>query len=71
MAEVQVSETRSFRASEVVQVAEGETQVVINLPEPVPAGKVLNLRVEVSGSYLPACAAEQGDAAGRDAEPQP
>jgi len=51
MAEVQVSETRSFRASEVVQVAEGETQVVINLPEPVPAGKVLNLRVEVSGSY--------------------
>ena len=51
MAEVQVSETRSFRASEVVQVAAGEAQVVIALPEPVPAGKVLNLRVEVSGSY--------------------
>ena len=49
MAEMQVKETKSLHASEVLQVPEGETQVVVNLPEPVPAGKVLDLRVEVSG----------------------
>ena len=43
MAEVQVKETKSLHATEVLQVPEGETQVVITLPEPVPQGKVLAL----------------------------
>ncbi|MHC5057359.1 MAG: hypothetical protein ACYTKD_22010 [Planctomycetota bacterium] len=42
---------RTVRYSEVIQAREGEAQVVINLPEPVPAGKVLNLRIEIAGSY--------------------
>ena len=54
MAEMQVKETKSLHGSEVLQVPEGETQVVVNLPEPVPTGKVLNLRVEVSGRYADA-----------------
>ena len=29
----------------------GETQVTVTLPEAVPSGKVLKLRVEVSGTY--------------------
>jgi hypothetical protein len=49
--EMQVKENKSLHASEVVQVPEGETQVVLTLPEAVPQGKVLNLRVEVSGRY--------------------
>ena len=51
MAEVQLTVRRTVRYSEVIQAAEGEAQVVINLPEPVPAGKVLNLRIEIAGSY--------------------
>jgi hypothetical protein len=58
MAEVQLEERRSVQLSETVQLAEGEAQVVVNLPEPVPAGKVLDIRIEISGNY-------------RDAEPQP
>ena len=51
MAEVQLQERRTVHVSETVQLAEGETQIVIVLPEPVPAAKVLDLRVEVSGNY--------------------
>ncbi len=51
MAEVQLKVRRTVRYSEVIQVTEGEEQVVINLPGPVPAGKVLNLRIEIAGSY--------------------
>jgi hypothetical protein len=51
MAEVQSKVRRTVRYSEVIQVTEGEEQVVINLPEPVPVGKVLNLRIEIAGSY--------------------
>ena len=51
MAEVRLTERRTVHFSEVIQALEGEAQVVINLPEPVPAGKVLNLRIEISGSY--------------------
>ena len=57
MENVRLTETRTVHASEIVRVASGAAQVVIELPEEVPAGKVLNLRVEVSGSY-------------QDAEPQ-
>jgi len=51
MAQVQLVERRSVHYSEVIQAQEGETQVVINLPEAVPQGKVLNLRIEIAGSY--------------------
>jgi len=51
MAEVQLKVRRTVRFSEVIQATEGEAQVVINLPEPVPEGKVLNLRIEIAGSY--------------------
>jgi hypothetical protein len=43
--------------SETVQAQEGEIQLVVNLPEPVPAGMVLRLRVEIAGAL-------------KDAEPQ-
>ena len=49
MAEVSLEVRRSVRLSEVVEAQEGETQLVVTFPEPVPAGKVLHLRVEVSG----------------------
>jgi hypothetical protein len=49
MAEVNLEVRRSVRLSEVVEAQEGETQLVVTFPEPVPAGKVLHLRVEVSG----------------------
>ena len=39
------------RFSDVIQAVAGETQIVVDLPEPVPEGKVLNLRIEISGSY--------------------
>ena len=51
MAEVQLKVRRTVRSSEIIQATEGEEQVVINLPEPVPAGMVLNLRIEIAGSY--------------------
>ena len=51
MAEVRLVERRSVQLSEVVQAQAGETQVVVNLPEAVPQGKVLNLRIEITGSY--------------------
>ncbi|MHC5058546.1 MAG: hypothetical protein ACYTKD_28135 [Planctomycetota bacterium] len=51
MAQVQLVERRSVHYSEVIQAQAGETQVVITLPEAVPQGKVLNLRIEISGSY--------------------
>ena len=51
MEQVQLVERRSVQLSEVVQAQAGETQVVINLPEAVPQGKVLNLRIEITGSY--------------------
>jgi hypothetical protein len=51
MAQLQVQERRSIHVCETVQLAEGETQIVIVLPEPVPQGKALDLRVEVSGNY--------------------
>lgn len=51
MVEVQVKETKSVRASEVVQVAEGESQILVRLPASVPVGKRLDLRIEVSGTY--------------------
>jgi hypothetical protein len=51
MAEVQLTVRRTVRYSEIIQATEGETQIVINLPEAVPAGKVLNLRIEIAGSY--------------------
>lgn len=51
MAQVQLVERRSVHYSEVIEAQAGETQVVINLPEAVPEGKVLNLRIEISGSY--------------------
>jgi hypothetical protein len=58
MAEVDLKVTRSVRMSEVVQVPEGETELVIKFPEAVPAGKVLQLRVEVSGNIADAPAPE-------------
>ena len=51
MAQVQLVERRSVHYSEVIEARAGETQVVINLPEAVPQGKVLNLRIEIAGSY--------------------
>ena len=57
MAGIQLQERRSVRARETMRLQEGETQVTVNLPEAVPAGKVLNLRIEISGGY-------------QDAEPQ-
>jgi hypothetical protein len=51
MAKVQLTERRTVHYSEVIQAEAGETQVVVDLPEPVPQGKVLNLRIEISGSY--------------------
>ena len=49
MAEVNLKVSRSVRVSEVVQAQEGDTQLVVKFPEPVPQGKVLNLRVEIAG----------------------
>jgi hypothetical protein len=49
---------RSVRVSEIVQAQQGETQLVVHFPEPVPAGKVLHLRVEIAGTL-------------KNAEPQP
>ena len=51
MAQVQLVERRSVHYSEVIEAQAGETQVVISLPEAVPQGKVLNLRIEIAGSY--------------------
>jgi len=51
MAQVQLKERRMVRYSDVIQAVAGETQIVVDLPEPVPEGKVLNLRIEISGSY--------------------
>lgn len=51
MAEVQLTERRTFHYNEVIQAQEGETQLVVSLPEAVPQGKVLNLRIEIFGSY--------------------
>ena len=58
MAEVSLQVRRSVRVSEVVQAQEGDTQLVVKFPEPVPQSKVLNLRVEVAGQL-------------EDAAPQP
>jgi len=58
MAEVNLKARRSVRVSEVVEAQEGETQLVVNFPEPVPAGKILHLRVEIAGAL-------------KDAEQQP
>ncbi|MHC4200784.1 MAG: hypothetical protein ACYSU0_12395 [Planctomycetota bacterium] len=49
MAEVNLKARRSVRVSEVIQAQEGETELVVKFPEPVPQGKVLHLRVEVAG----------------------
>lgn len=49
MAEVNLKARRSVRVSEIVQAQEGETELVVKFPEPVPQGKVLHLRVEVAG----------------------
>ena len=49
MAEINLKVNRSVRVSEVVQAQAGEAQLVVKFPEPVPQGKVLNLRVEVAG----------------------
>jgi len=46
------------RFSDVIQAAAGETQIIVDLPEPVPEGKVLNLRIEISGSYGEAVSVE-------------
>lgn len=54
MAEVNLKVTRAVRVSEVVVVPEGETQLIVKFPEAVPAGKVLQLRVEVSGNIADA-----------------
>jgi hypothetical protein len=54
MAEVSLKVSRAVRVSEVVEVPAGETQLVIRFPEAVPAGKVLQLRVEVSGNIADA-----------------
>ncbi len=51
MAQVRLLERRTVRFSDVIQAEAGETQIVIDLSEPVPEGKVLNLRIEISGSY--------------------
>ena len=56
MAEVQLKVTRAVRVSQVLDVPAGETQLVIKFPEAVPAGKVLQLRVEVSGNVADAAA---------------
>ena len=61
MAEVQLTERRTVHYSEVIQALEGDAQVVINLPEPVPAGKILNLRIEIAGSYGDPREPEAGD----------
>ena len=57
MAEIQLKVRRSVRVSEIVQAQEGETELTVRFPEPVPQGKVLHLRVEVAGHL-------------QDAEPQ-
>ena len=54
MAEVNLKVRRVVRVSEVVVVPSGETQLVIKFPEAVPQGKVLQLRVEVSGNVTDA-----------------
>ena len=51
MAEVSLQENRSFHARETITVPEGETQVLVTLPEAVPQGKVMELQVELSGRY--------------------
>ena len=58
MAEVHMRARRAVRVSEIVEAQEGETQLVVTFPEPVPAGKVLHLRVEIAGAL-------------KDAQPQP
>ena len=58
MAEVNLEVRRSVRVSDVVQAQEGETELVVKFPEPVPQSKVLNLRVGVAGQL-------------EDAAPQP
>ncbi len=50
MAEVNMKVRRAVRVSEIVEAQEGETQLVVNFPEPVPAGKILHLRVEIAGT---------------------
>jgi hypothetical protein len=57
MAEVNLEVRRAVRVSEIVEAQEGETQLVVNFPEPVPTGKVLHLRVKIAGAL-------------KDAEPQ-
>ena len=49
MAEVSLKVKRFVRASETVQATAGEDRLVVRFPEAVPAGKVLNLRVEITG----------------------
>ena len=51
MVKVQLTERRTVHHNEVIQAEAGETQVVIDLPEAVPQGKVLNLHIEIAGSY--------------------
>jgi len=45
--EVTLTDPKKYEIDAVVEVAEGETQVIINLPAAVPAGKkgVVRLRV--------------------------
>lgn len=49
MAEIQLQVKRFVRTSETVQAVAGEDRLVVRFPEAVPAGKVLNLRVEITG----------------------
>jgi hypothetical protein len=49
--QVDAQEQKSVRVREQVDVLEGENQVIVNLPEAVPAGKVLRLQIEISGEY--------------------
>jgi hypothetical protein len=49
--QVDAQQQKAVKVNEQVDVPEGETQVVVNLPEAVPAGKILRLRIEINGQY--------------------
>ena len=51
MEAIQLTERKFVNVNQTVTVPEGETQVVIALPEAVPEGKVLSLRIEINGEY--------------------
>ena len=51
MEPIQLAERKFVNVNQAVTVPEGETQVVIALPEAVPQGKVLSLRIEINGEY--------------------